>query len=649
MRSLRLPLLCAALATLAAPLARSRPGSDGASDAATTTAAAAAADAAWLAENYTKFEYRIPMRDGIRLFTRVYLPKDDQKSWPIVLTRTPYALKPYGTAAYSHPGGSFESLARDTFILVTQDVRGRYGSEGAFDDMRPYIPDKKDPRITDESTDAWDTIEWLVRNVPGNNGSVGVFGISYPGFYTSMAMIDSHPALKAASPQAPIADLFMGDDVAHNGAFFLAANFGFSWFFTQKLDNPLRQEPRPFDFGTPDGYDFFLRLGPLANADRLYFHGRSLMWNLPMEHPTYDAFWQARNIRPHLRNIRCAVLTVGGWFDGEDLSGALETYRWTERQNPGITNLLVMGPWSHGQWGHDEGRRLGDIDFRAKTGEYYREHIEKPFFRRHLKGDTNITLPEAMVFETGTCIWRRFPSWPPPDTTRRTLYFQPAGGLDWTPPVPGAAPAAFDEFPSDPARPVPHTARTGTGYQHTYMLDDQRFAAARPDVLVYQTEPLESDLTLAGPLEATLHVATTGTDADWIVKLIDVYAGDTPDPDPNPRGVRLGGYQQLVRGEPFRGKFRKSFDHPEPFQPGRVEKIQFTLPDILHTFRRGHRVMIQVQSTWFPLIDRNPQTFVPIPTAKPEDFRKAIHRVHRGGEGLSAVTVGVRGPGPERR
>ncbi|PYX62918.1 MAG: X-Pro dipeptidyl-peptidase, partial [Acidobacteria bacterium] len=353
---------------------------------------------------------------------------------------------------------------------------------------------------------------------------------------------------------------------------------------------------------------------------------------------TYDAFWQARNIRPHLKNIRCAVMTVGGWYDAEDLFGPLEIYRATEKMNPGIVNTLVMGPWPHGDWGRGAGEKLGDISFHAKTGDFYREKIELPFFRHFLKGpDTNYIGAEARVFETGTDQWRRFDSWPPKQVASRTLYFHASGKLDFNSPSDGAD--AFDEYISDPAKPVPYTLEFTTGYPRSYPLHDQRFAASRTDVLVYETEPLEEDITFAGPLKATLHVSTSGTDSDWVVKLIDVYASDFPDPNPNPAHVAMGGYQQLVRGDVFRGKFRNSFEKPEPFEPGQVAKIEFPIPDIFHTFRRGHRVMVQVQSSWFPLVDRNPQTFVNIPTAKEEDFRKATQRVYRTGNAASGVTV----------
>lgn len=597
----------------------------------------AEATAAWLAEHYTKYEHRIPMRDGVRLFTRVFVPKDDSQAWPILLTRTPYGLKPYGVDNYTDPAGSFETLAKDRFILVTQDVRGRYGSEGEFMHVRPYRPDKG-TKDTDESSDAWDTIDWLVKNVANNNGKVGMFGISYPGFYTSMGMIDGHPALKAASPQAPISDWFMGDDLHHNGAFFLSQNFGFLYRLAQPVEDPLRESAKDFNFGTPDGYEFFLRMGPLANSETVLLKGRSPAWSEFLAHSTYDAFWQARNIRPHLRHVHCAVLNVGGWFDAEDLFGTLETYRWTERQNPGITNVLVLGPWSHGGWGGGTGDKLGPISFHANTAEFYREKIELPFFRHCLKGDTNGSFPEAQVFETGTHQWRKFDAWPPKEAKERKIFLHAGGALTFDAPNDAAG---FDEYVSDPAKPVPYSNEKSTGYFRAYPVEDQRFAASRPDVLVYQTEPLEEELTVAGPIMVTLHVSTSGTDSDWVVKLIDVYPGDFPNPEPNPTEVKLGGCQQLVRGDVFRGKFRNSFQKPESFEPGKMTKIEFTMPDICHAFRRGHRLMVQVQSSWFPLVDRNPQTFVNIPTAKAEDFRKATQRIYRATDAASALTIPV--------
>ena len=591
-------------------------------------------NAAWLAEHYTKYEHLVPMRDGVRLFTRVYVPKNDAQAWPILLTRTPYSLKPYGDANYNDAGGSFGVFAKDQFILVTQDVRGRYGSEGQYEHVRPFNPNKG-PRDADESSDAFDTIDWLVKNVPNNNGKVGMYGISYPGFYTSMGMIDSHPALKAASPQAPVSDWFVGDDLHHNGALFLVQNFEFFYDMAQRPEDPLHDPTQHLQLHTPDGYEYYLRMGPLANFETL-LKGRSPAWSEFLKHSTYDAFWQARNIRPHLKNVHCAVMTVGGWYDAEDLFGALETYRFTEKLNPGLTNSLVMGPWSHGAWGGKDGDRLGDIDFHSKTTDYFHEKIELPFFRHFLKGDTNYTAVEAQVFETGTDRWRNFEAWPPKQATMRTLYLEAGAALDFNPPTDSAE--SFDEYVSDPSRPVPYTQQIGTSYPRSYPVEDQRFASQRPDVLVYHTKPLEDDLTIAGPITATLHVSTTGTDSDWVVKVIDVYATDSPDPNPNPAHVRMGGYQQLVRGDVFRGKFRNSLEKPEPFESRKLAKIQFTMQDVCHTFRRGHSVMVQVQSTWFPLVDRNPQTFVDISTAKPEDFRKATERVYHSAKAPSAIS-----------
>ena len=588
------------------------------------------------AQRYTKYEHRIPMRDGVRLYTTVYLPRALGTNHPILLQRTPYNQKPYTIDAVHNPGVP-DTYLDEGFILAIQDVRGRFASEGSFEDVRPIRPRPLGPQDTDEATDTWDTVDWLVRNVPGHNGNVGLQGISYLGFFAAAGMIDSHPALKAVSPQAPVADLFDGDDALHNGCFWLAHNFGFIQSFSQQLDDPTREDPRPFDFKTPDGYRFFLEQGPLANLDTRYFKGKAALWNDVVHRSTNAPWARARDVTPHLNNVRAAVLTVGGWFDAEDLSGTLKTYRATERQNPGIQNSLVMGPWAHGQWHGGDGDKLGPVDFRSKTSEYFRNEIEAPFFRRFLKGAQDVEIAEAYVFETGTQRWRKESTWPPANAVPRTLFLHADGRLAFTPPAENGE--RYDEYVSDPARPVPATARITTGMPATYMIEDQRFASRRPDVLVYETEPLIEDLTVAGPLTASLHVSTTGTDADWVVKLIDVYTGDHPDPDPNPAGLRMGEYQQLVRGEPFRGKYRKGYDQPAPFVPGTVTPVEFTLPDVCHTFRAGHRIMIQIQSSWFPISDRNPQTFCDIFRAKPEDFRKATHRVYRDREHPTGLRV----------
>ncbi len=597
---------------------------------------------AYLREHYTKFEYRIPMRDGVKLFTSVYAPKDDSHPYPLLLTRTPYSLKPYTEDRYPDPGAQLKNYAKEKLIFVLQDVRGRNGSEGEFVHVRPHKAAKAGPRDIDESTDAYDTIDWLVKNVPNNNGKAGMMGISYPGFYTAAGMIDSHPALKCASPQAPIADWFIGDDFHHNGAFYLPHAFGFFSGFGQKLDEPTREQAKPFDYKTPDGYEFYLRLGPLANADKLYFKGKIEFWNELMEHGTYDEFWQARNLRPHLKNIRTAVMTVGGWYDAEDLFGPLQIYQEVERNNPGIFNILVLGPWSHGGWSRSDGDKLGHVNFYSKTSEFYRENIELPFLKHFLKDDPKLDLPEAYVFETGTARWRRYDVWPPKNAREKALYFHGGGRLSFEPP--GDAAGAFDEYISDPAKPVPFIPNIAIGMTREHMLDDQRFASSRPDVLVYQTDVLEEDVTIAGPIAAHLQVSTSGTDSDWVVKLIDVYSGDYPNPATNTAGVQMGGYQQLVRGEVMRGKFRNSFTKPEAFEPGKVTRIEWVLPDAYHTFRRGHRIMVQVQSSWFPLVDRNPQKFCDIYQAREEDYRKATQRVYRSPQASSQVRVQVLAP-----
>jgi putative CocE/NonD family hydrolase len=596
---------------------------------------------AYLLEHYTKYEYKIPMRDGVKLFTSIYTPKDDARPYPILLNRTPYSLKPYGEDIDPEPSSVMLHYATNKFIFASQDVRGRYASEGQFVHMRP-VNLKKGPKDIDESTDAYDTIDWLVKNVPNNNGKVGMTGISYPGFYTAVGMIDSHPALKCASPQAPIADWFIGDDFHHNGTFYLPHAFRFLAGFGQKLEDPTRELPKPFDFRTPDGYEFYLHLGSLANADKLFFKGKIEFWDELMDHGVYDDFWQARNLRPHLKNIHTAVMTVGGWYDAEDLFGALNVNRAVEKNNPGITNLLVMGPWFHGGWHRSDGDKLGPVSFFAPTAKFFREKIELPFFNHFLKDEPGFALPKAYVFETGTAQWRRFDSWPPKGVHEQALYFGSGGKLSFE--SPGQEGAAFDEYVSDPAKPVPCIPDIAIGMTREHMVADQRFASTRPDVLVYQTEPLEEDVTFAGPITARLQVATTGTDSDWVVRLIDVYSGDYPNPDPNPSGVQMGGYQQLVRGEAMRGKFRNSYSRPEPFEPGKVTKVEYVMPDIFHTFRRGHRIMVQVQSTWFPLVDRNPQKFCDIYHANDDAFQKATQRVYHSAQEHSELIVSVLPP-----
>ena len=589
---------------------------------------------------YTKYEYRIPMRDGVKLHTSVYVPKDDSQTYPILMTRTPYSCAPYGIDKYPEKVGPGPHYQKAGYIFVTQDVRGRWMSEGDFIDMRPHNP-KKGPKETDESSDTYDAIEWLIKNVKGHNGKVGQWGISYPGFYTVCGMIDAHPALKASSPQAPVTDWFIGDDWHHNGALFLPHVFNFMPRFGKPRPEPTTKYPYlPFEHGTPDGYKFFLEMGPLKNADAKHFKGEIAFWNEVMKHPNYDDWWKAKNIRQHVKNIKPAVLTVGGWFDAENLFGALETFKASEANAPPKNNSLVMGPWYHGGWSGDPGEKLGDVPFNSKTSEYYRDKIEFPFFEYHLKGKGENAVPKAWVFETGTNVWRKFETWPPKDSAGLIWDFAADGKLSLLPPERGREPA-FDEFVSDPAKPVPFIGKTTISMAREYMTADQRHAANRTDVLVYQTPVLKLDTTIGGPIDVELYVSTTGTDADFVVKLIDVYPDDFPDPTPNPTDVKMGGYQQLVRGEPFRGKYRNSFEKPEPFKPGEIAKIKFSMPDTLHTFRPGHRIMVQVQSSWFPLVDRNPQTFCDIYTADESAFKKQTHRVYRDADHPSSVTVRV--------
>ncbi|HXQ74609.1 MAG TPA: CocE/NonD family hydrolase [Pyrinomonadaceae bacterium] len=579
---------------------------------------------------YTKTEQSIPMRDGVKLFTAIYAPKDQSQKYPIMLNRTPYSVSPYGADAYKDALGPSENFQKEKFIFVYQDVRGKFMSEGEWVEVRPYKPKKNGPKDIDESSDTYDTIEWLLKNVPNNNGRVGMWGISYPGFYTSMGVIDAHPALKAASPQAPIADWFIGDDWHHNGTFFLPHAFNFYATLGKPRPEPTKEFPPRFVHGTPDGYRFFLDLGPLPNANSKYLKGEIAYWNDLMNHPNYDDYWQARNIRPHLRNIKTPVMTVGGWFDAEDLFGALNTYKTIEETNPGARNTLVMGPWFHGGWARSDGDTLGGVSFGQKTSLTYRETVELPFFNCLLKDICNRELAEATVFETGSNQWRRYDSWPPKNVESREIFLAANGGLSFGESARGDS---FDEYVSDPAHPVPFINNIAIGMTREYMTDDQRFAATRPDVLVYQTDVLDRDVTLAGPIKATLFVSTSGTDSDFVVKLIDVFPNSAPE--------TMAGYQMLVRGEPMRARFRNSFSKPEAMEPGKITKIEFTLPDVNHAFQRGHRIMVQIQSSWFPLVDRNPQKFVDIYRATEADFQKATQRVYHAGANASRLTVSV--------
>ncbi len=603
----------------------------------------------YVKEHYTKYEYRIPMRDGVHLFTSVYVPKDPAQPYPILMDRTPYSVAPYGADEYKKKVGPSDEFEKAGYIFVYQDVRGRYLSEGAFVEMHPHIDHKTSPKDVDDSSDTYDTVEYLLKHVPNNNGKVGIWGISYPGFYTSASIIDSHPAIKAASPQAPMTNLFLGDDGYHGGAFMLAANFGFYSSFTPMAEPAKPPKVHvPFDMGTPDGYAFYLKATPTSLLDTAVLRGSNPLFTDQLNHDTYDGYWKARDLSQHMFNVHCAVMTVGGWYDAEDLLGPWRTYRAIEKNNPETPNTIVEGPWVHGGWAATDGDRLGDVSFNSKTGEYFRRNIQFPFFEHYLKGKGEAP-PEAYMFETGTNVWRKYPSWPPPGVQPKMLYFHANGRLSFEAPSESGA-AAVDTYVSDPARPVPFVDYTTDTVPQRYMVDDQRFAARRPDVLVYQTEPLAEDVTIAGPISPKLKIVSSGTDSDFVVKLIDVYPEDYPDaPDATTGNKRIlgvpplhmGGYQQLLRGEPMRAKFRGSWEKPEALTPGKVTELDFEMPDLDHTFRRGHRIMVQVQSSWFPLTDRNPQTFTDIPHAKPEQFQKATEQVYRSRAEASGVEVMV--------
>jgi putative CocE/NonD family hydrolase len=597
-------------------------------------------DSVYFVEHYTKAEYQIPMRDGVKLYTIVYSPKDTTKKYPILVYRTPYNIAPYGTEiGFSPRKGIQVAFMREGYIFVFQDVRGRFMSEGVFRHMTPFIEDKKTNKDVDESSDTYDTIDWLIKNLHNHNNRAGMWGISYPGFYTSYAAINAHPALKCVSPQAPIGDWFF-DDIHHHGAFFLAANFNFISLMDLPRHGLIKDWIIGYNWKVSDGYDFFLHLEPLQNAKTKYFDDTIAIWNDIVAHPNYDEFWQKRNILPHLKNIKPAVMIVGGWYDAEDLYGTFKTYRIIEKNNPGINNILVIGPWIHGGWVRTDGSFLGNVSFGSKTSLFYQDSIDLPFFNYYLKDKGTLNLPKAMMFMTGKNEWKRFDKWPPENLDARKLYLHASGKLAFAPPEP--AESSFDEFVSDPQKPAPFTEDITFDMTKEYMTDDQRFAARRPDVLVYETEVLNEDITFAGPLTAHLKVSTTEGDADWVVKLIDVYPDDTPDNPTTRAGMKMGGYQQMVRSEVIRGRFRKSYENPIPFQPGEIEEVNLELQDVLHCFKKDHKIMIQIQSTWFPLADLNPQKYVKnIYEARSEDFIKATHRVYHKPKKESFIEIGV--------
>ena len=597
--------------------------------------------------HYIKRELFIPMRDGAKLFTIVYTPRDGSQRYPFLMTRTAYGIAPYGPDDYRAVLGPHADFAKEGYIFVYQDARGKFKSEGEFVHHVPYVKDSTRPN---ESTDTWDTIDWLVKNIPNNNGRVGQWGISWAGWEVSQGMINAHPALKASSPQAPPQDQFFGDDYHSGGAYQLM--YGFNWMSTNARARtaPSERPVERFDYGTPDGYKFFLDLGAAANAQK-YFADEVPTWNDHMSHPTYDDYWQSRNVPKDLDRVAHPVLIVAAWFDAQDFYGPFRMYTALKDKNPGNKTTLVVGPWLHGGWARGDGGTLGHINFGSKTAAHYRAEIELPFFNVYLKdkgpakagpygAGRDLHLPEAIVFETGANRWHDYDQWPPKGTRPRNLYLQANGRLSFTAPSDESRDAA-DTYVSDPKKPVPYTAEITPIEGHVFMVEDQRFVAGRPDVLVYETEPLADTLTVAGPIDVTLNVATGGTDGDFVVKVIDVYPGDAPDPTPNPQNVRMGGFQMLLAGDILRAKFRNSMSVPEPMVPNQPTMLRFTLGDKYHTFLKRHRVMIQVQSSWFPMFDRNPQTFVDIYHANDSDYQKATHTVFRSASQPSFVTLPV--------
>ena len=574
-------------------------------------------------DNYTKKEVMIPMRDGVKLFTAIYEPKDNSQAYPILMERTPYSCSPYGEDKFPGRLGPNSDLMKEKYIFVYQDVRGRYKSEGNFQEMTPAIDNKKSNKDVDESSDTYDAIEWLLKNTH-NNGNVGLYGISYPGFYASASLPDAHPAIKAVSPQAPVTDEFIGDDCNHNGAYYLLDNFDFYNYFDGERNQAGDGYKSLFNVKRTDAYQYFLQMGALKNANGpQYFDGKGI-WGQTLQHDTYDSFWQARNIRPHLKNIKPAVLVVGGWFDAEDMFGAMRTYEAIEKQSPKNNDRIILGPWTHGAWAGRSWTKFGSYDFGSNLNDYF-QNIQTKFFNYYLKGKGDFNLPEATVFETGTNQWKEYPVWPPKNVATTSFYFRENDKLSTEKPI---EKKSFNEYVSDPNKPVPYTNGVYARRNNEYLVEDQRFAEKYPEVVTFKSDVLTSDVNVTGRLRANLFVSTTGTDADFIVKLIDVLPDDEPNPDPNPRNFQMGGFERMVRAEVFRGKFRNSYEIPQPFTPGKIEEVSFDLNEIAHVFKKGHRIMVQVQSTWFPIIDRNPQKFMKIPEANENDFQKATIRIY---------------------
>ena len=595
--------------------------------------AAQNADSTWFANNYTKKEMYISMRDGVKLFTSFYIPNDQTEKHPFLLTRTPYSCAPYGEDKYSYVWNGYKiAYLKENYIIVTQDVRGRYMSEGVFEDVRPFNKNKQGKEI-DEASDTYDAVDWMVKNIANNNGKVGVMGTSYPGFYSTEAALSGHSAVKAVSPQAPVTDWFIGDDFHHKGAFFQMDAFNFYPTFGKPHPVPTQNYGSGFSTPVKDAYEFYLRAGTLKNMSKMI--GDSIkFWHEMMEHPNYDSWWQARNARVGLYNVKPAMLWVGGLFDAEDCWGAWNSYKATEKQSPQTNNKIVMGPWYHGQWSR-EGSYLGNVQFESNTSDYYQKNIEVPFFQYHLKAEgTDAKIAEANIFFTGENEWRKLNNWPATDVTNKKLFIDGNEKLNFS--VSANVKPAFYEYVSDPAKPVPYTEDVHNRRTREYMTDDQRFAARRTDVLTFEMDELKEDLTLAGPVMANIIASISTTDADFVVKLIDVFPDDfvyKAGSKGNNENYPMGGYQMLVRGEIMRGKYRNSFSVPTAFVPNQRTSVNFELPDVAHTFKKGHRLMIQIQSSWFPLADRNPQQFLNIYKADESDFKKATIKIYNGSGG----------------
>jgi uncharacterized protein len=603
-------------------------------------AAAAQGQSNFVKENFTKMDTTITMRDGIKLYTVIYIPKDASQPYPFLMERTPYSAGPYGNTAYPNQVGPNETLMKEKFIFVTQDVRGRYMSEGINLEVTPYIAAKKNKKDVDESSDTYDTVDWLIKNIKNNNGRVGLYGISYPGFYATASLPGAHPAIKAVSPQAPVTDEFIGDDVNHNGAFFLMDNFNFMNYFGASRNGPVKDySGTVFNVNTKDAYQFFLNLGSVKNTQsKKYYNHKSYIWDEYLQHDTYDDYWKTRNIRQHLKNINIPTLVVGGWFDAEDLFGALRTYEAIEKGSAANKNYLVMGPWTHGAWESKEWKQFGYHDFGSNTSKYFQDTIEASFFNFYLKDKGHLNNAEATIFETGSNQWRNYSAWPPQNTITINYFLNSNNKLSLQK---NTDTNSFDEYVSDPAKPVPYTNGIYGRRFDGYMAEDQRFAAIRPDVLVFETDTLTEDITLAGKILADLQVSITGTDADFIVKLIDVLPDNEPNIKNAPRGFNMAGYQRLVRAEVMRGKFRNSMEKPEAFIPNTITTVKFDLNDVAHVFKKGHKIMVQIQSSWFPLVDRNPQKFMRIPDAEEKDFEKATIRVYHDGVNASKIVLPV--------